>query len=134
MVRRLVTATAVLTLAALAGCGGATTGTVSGEVTLDDQPLKEGLIRFVPADGKTAGPDAPITDGKFSVSGVPVGEVKVEITSFKVTGTRKVYDTPDSPTVDVGKQIIPPRYNTQTELKMTVQGGSQEKKFTLKGK
>jgi hypothetical protein len=133
MIRRLVTATAVLTLA-LAGCGGASTGTVSGEVTLDDHPLKEGRIRFVPADGKTEGLDGPITDGKFSVSGVPVGDVKVEVTSFKVTGTRKVYDTPDSPTVDVGKQIIPPRYNTQTELKMTVQGGSQEKKFALKGK
>jgi hypothetical protein len=133
MTRHFSTAAAALAAAAVlaAGCGGGSTGAVSGEVTLDGQPLKDGFIRFVPADGKAAAVDGPIADGKFRVAAVPVGEVKVEVTAQKVVGKHKVYDAPDSPTVDITEQYIPQRYNAQTELKMTVQAGPQEKKFEL---
>jgi hypothetical protein len=122
-------------LVASAGCKGseATTGTVTGEVTLDGQPLKTGLIRFVPADGKTPTADATITDGKFTAV-VPLGEKKVEISAPKVVGKTKMYDTPDSPVVDEVADIIPKQYNVRTTLTLTVQKGTQEKKFELKSR
>jgi hypothetical protein len=121
-------------LALLAGCsGGPAAGTVSGEVTLDGQPLKQGLIRFVPADGKTATADGPIADGKYSVA-VPAGEKKVEISAAKVVGRHKMYDTPDSPVVEDSVELLPARYNVRSELTYTVTKGPQEKKFDLTSK
>jgi len=115
-----------------AGCGptDSAKGTVTGEVTLDGQPLKTGLIRFVPVDGKTPTADTTITDGKFSAV-VPLGEKKVEISAPKVVGKLKMYDTPDSPVVDQVKDIIPPQYNVRTTLTMTVQKGTQERRFEV---
>src|SRR4051794_7418598 len=79
----------LLVLAAVAGCSGdASQGTVNGEVTFDDQPVKEGSIRFSPVDGKSATAGAKIADGKFTAQ-VPVGKHKVEINAPKPTG-RKV--------------------------------------------
>ena len=122
----------VLVPALLAGCSGDNAvGTVSGEVTLDGRPLACGIIRFVPVDGKSPTADAGITDGKFAAA-VPVGEVKVEITAPKVVGKHKMYDTADSPQVDAVTELIPPRYNVRSELKMTVRKGSQEKSFPLR--
>ena len=115
----------------LAGCAGDdTAGTVSGTVTLDGQPLKEGVIRFVPADGKTPTADAPITDGNFKAT-VPLGEKIVQITAPKVVGKIKMYESPDSPVVDKVIELLPPRFNVQSELRMTVVKGSQKKEFPV---
>jgi hypothetical protein len=108
-------------------------GTVAGTVTLDGEPLKSGVIRFVPADGLTATADSIITDGKFSAS-VPPGEKKVSISAPKVTGQRRVYETPDSPMIDVVQELLPAKYNAKTELALTVTAGSQEKDFPLTSK
>jgi hypothetical protein len=122
---------ALLVVIGFAGCSSeGTKGTVEGTVTLDRQPLEQGLIRFVPADGKSQPADATITSGKFKAE-VPVGDVRVEITSPKVVGKMKMYDTPDSPTVDRIEEAIPPKYNVNTELTMTVPKGKTEKQFDL---
>ena len=57
----------------------------------------------------------------------------VEITSEKVTGKQKAYpDDPKSPEFDIKEQIIPAKYNTNTELKVDVKnGGATEADFTL---
>jgi hypothetical protein len=125
----------LVALIVCAGCSSAesATGTVTGEVTLDGQPLKTGLIRFVPADGKTPTADTTITDGKFTAV-VPLGEKKVEISAPKVVGKLKMYDTPDSPVVEQTKDMIPQQYNVRTTLTLTVQKGTQEKKFELKSR
>lgn len=104
--------------------------TVAGTVTLDGQPLKSGVIRFMPADGQTASADSIITDGKFSAS-VPPGEKKISISAPKVTGQRRVYETPDSPMIDIVHELVPAKYNVQTELTLTVSASSQEKDFPL---
>ena len=117
----------------VAGCGGGTTGTVTGDVTLDGQPMKKGAIQFVPADGKSAEVGVDIVDGKFTAV-VPFGDMQVKITSDKVTGSRKMYDTPDSPTVDDTKQVVLAKYNTATTLKITVKGGSQTERFEVQSK
>ena len=92
-------ALAALALAFAVGCGGTPEGTVSGTVTMDKEPLKDGLIRFEPTDPKAHPVEATISDGKYTATLAP-GEAKVAIRANKVVGKTKMYDTPDSPTVD----------------------------------
>lgn len=122
---------ALLAVAVLAGCSSeGTKGTVEGTVTFNSQPLQEGLIRFVPIDGQSQPADATIAGGKFTAN-VPVGEVRVEITSPKVVGQVRMYNTPDSPTADKIEELIPPKYNVKSELKMKVAKGKTEQPFDL---
>jgi hypothetical protein len=121
----------ICVIVVLAGCGKKSDkGTVTGSVTLDGQPIKTGLIRFMPVDGKTTTADSVITDGKFNAS-VPPGDKKVLISAQKVTGQRRVYETPDSPMTDVVQEQVPVRYNAQTTLTYSVTAGSQQKDFEL---
>jgi hypothetical protein len=108
-------------------------GRVTGAVTLDGKPLPAGEIRFVPADGQSATAGATITDGQFEAA-VPPGEKNVQISAPKVTGKKKMYETPDSPTIDIVSELLPARYNVQTELKITVGNQTQEENFELKSK
>jgi hypothetical protein len=108
-------------------------GTVKGSVTLDGQPLESGMINFVSADASVPTAEATITAGKYEAF-VPPGEKRVEIRAPKVTGKQKMYDTPDSPTVDVVTELLPPKYNIDSTLTMTVEDGEQEKSFELTGK
>ena len=128
-----IVAVCVVTCAlALAGCANKTNhGTVTGDVTLDGQPLKSGVIHFESADGKTATADATIADGKYNVE-MPPGDKRISISAPKVTGKRKAYDTPDSPTVDIVQELLPARYNAQSDLTLTVTAGSQQKNYDLK--
>ena len=117
----------------LGGCSGdANHGTVSGTVTLDGQPLKSGIIRFVPADGRTASADAQVIDGKFSAK-MPIGQKNVAISAPKVVGKRKMYDTPDSPTVDKVEELLPAQYNSASKLTLGVKPGDQTQDYELKG-
>jgi hypothetical protein len=102
-------------------------------VTLDGQPLKEGDVRFVPVDGKSQTTSAKVTDGKFTAT-VPVGEMRVEFSAGKVVGKIKMYETPDSPIVDDVRELIPQRYNTKSELKITVKKGVRDESFPLKSR
>jgi hypothetical protein len=106
-------------------------GTVSGTVTFDNQPLAKGTISFIPTDGGTASADAAIVDGKFSQV-VPVGEKRVTISSPKVIGQRKAYDTLDSPLVDQTEELLPPQYNRESKLNLTVKPGQQTSDYDLK--
>jgi hypothetical protein len=119
----------LLGLSTGAGCSSETT--VNGEVLLDGQRLKEGVIRFVPADGKSQTASAPIIDGRFTATMVP-GEKRVEISAPRVVGKRKMYDLPDSPEVDNVVERLPARYNVRSELTLTVRSGTQEQRFELK--
>jgi hypothetical protein len=132
MISALLRLSCLLACIALAsGCSTDTkNGTVAGNVTLDGQPLPTGLIRFVPADGQTATADATITDGKFTAT-MPVGEKRVSISSPKVVGKRKMYETADSPTVDSIQELLPPKYNAQSTLTITVKPGNQEQPYEL---
>jgi hypothetical protein len=106
-------------------------GTVAGKVTLAGQPLDDGVIRFAPADGQTAAVEAPIANGQFRAL-VPVGKMRVTVTSSKVVGKRKAYDTPDSRMVDVVEERVPARYNARSELTLDVTAGEQPHDFELK--
>jgi hypothetical protein len=116
------------------GCStGPATGTVSGEVTFDGQPIEDGRITFIPVDGQSQPAGAAIIIGKFDVKNVPVTKMKVEINGNKKTGKKfKVYDTPESPLKDELVELIPVRYNVNSELTLDVKKGSQTVRYDLK--
>jgi hypothetical protein len=121
-------------LVSVAGCSGASAqGTVNGTVTLDDQPLKEGVVRFVPVDGNGQTKTANVKDGRFTTA-LPAGALRVEFSAPMVVGRRPAYNTPESPMVDIVEELLPARYNVQSELRITVKNGSQEETFSLKSK
>lgn len=125
---------ALFVIALLAGCSlKPAGGKVKGTVTLDGQPLATGQILFVAVDQSSPSAEAAITAGEFEAL-VPPGEKRVEIRAPKVTGKKKMYDTPDSPTVDTVVELLPAKYNVNSELKMTVDGTAQEQNFDLKSK
>jgi hypothetical protein len=125
---------AIVASISVAGCpSGPAVGTVSGDVTLDGQPVKDGRISFTPVDGQGGTGGAAIVDGKFKAE-VPVAKMKVEINGNKVIGKRKAYDTPESPLMDEVVEIIPPKYNFNSELSLEVKKGVQDVKYELKSK
>ncbi len=118
---------ATLALVGLAGCGGGSIGpemvVVAGQVVFDGQPLETGSISFIPSDGQGPTAGAEIVKGQYKTSVTP-GPKRVEIRSTKVVGQRKTYeDMPDSPTVDVVEELIPPRYNAESDLQHSVAKG-----------
>jgi hypothetical protein len=117
--------------AIVAGCSKTSNrGTVTGTVTLDGQPLQAGTIRFAPADGQTTTAETTITGGKFNVV-VPPGDKKISISAPKVTGKKRMYDATSGPEVDAVQELLPAKYNVQTELTLTVIAGPQQKDFPL---
>jgi hypothetical protein len=96
---------------------------ITGQITMDGVPVAQGLITFVPADGKTANASAAIKDGTYKVKAVP-GSMRVQISSPKVTGKRKAYDDPNAPMIDNLEEGIPARYNASTTLTAEIQPGA----------
>lgn len=107
--------------------------TISGEVTLDGQPLASGQIQFRPVDDNTPTAGAEIKDGKFEAQ-VPQAKMQVQISAPKVIGKRKLYETPDSPTTDEVVELIPPQYNVNSKLALDVLPGKQTVHYDLKSK
>jgi len=94
---------------------------VTGEVTLVEQPLDDAVILLSPIGaGQSAG--GKVQAGTFRIErdrGPSPGRYRVEITAYQPTGKRVPVD-PSTPNelVDVTKQIIPARYNEQSELEV----------------
>ncbi|MGQ0636910.1 MAG: hypothetical protein ACT4QC_20060 [Planctomycetaceae bacterium] len=132
---------AALLLGAGAGCGGADgpqRASVEGTVTFNGEPVLEGTITFTPAEG-TAGPTAggTVDNGQFKIPadlGPVVGKQSVAITGQRKTG--KVYDLfpPAKIMWEERKQVIPPNYNSKTELVLEVKSGTNKYELELKGK
>jgi len=122
---------ALLSLAVLlAGCGGSPRLAVTGTVTLDGTPLKEGYIQFRPLPG-TPGPTAgaEIVDGRFSIAeekGTFAGTFRVEITAMRDTGGT-VMDDMTGKNLPAHEQYLPAQYNSQSELtaEVTTTGPNQ---------
>ena len=95
------------------GCGKSTYE-VSGNVTCDGQPLKEGDILFVPENPKL-GPDAgKIVDGHYQFQAQP-GKMRVQITANRIIpGKVGMMGEP------VTGNYLPERYNEKTELRAEV--------------
>ncbi len=120
-----------IALVMLAGCSQSTThGIIEGTISLDGVALAEGVVRFVPVDESSQTASASIAEGKFTAT-VPVGMMRVECSAPKVVGRQKMYNTPDSPEVDVVGELLPPRYNVRSELTYDVRPGTQQHAIEL---
>lgn len=95
---------------------------VSGNVTYEDQPVAYGRIRFIAKPGTTAPLVVEkITDGRYATTksgGVPVGQYRVEIRSFDPDAPPRKFMNDPPP-----EQLLPAKYNTQSELEFTVEAG-----------
>lgn len=122
-------------LLVLSGClsRGPKTVPVTGTVNLDDKPLAEGDITFDSQDG-TPPVIEKITNGSFTAQLTP-GKKRVEIASWKVNPNPPKVSDPTIEPIDPNVNIIPPRYNTQTELTADIkESAPNEVKYNLKSK
>jgi hypothetical protein len=88
------------------------------------------VISYVPADENGVPVTAEVVEGKYTVEMVP-GKKRVQISAPVVVGTRKEYDGPDAPTVEVTEETLPDRYHVNTELTYEAQAGQQRKDWSL---
>ncbi len=113
------------------GCGDSGIGQVHGTVKLDGVPLPEALVEFYPADSSAASAGRTDREGKYQLHlgrqglGAVVGTHKVQI------WTSLGKDTGDGP---AAQEIIPTKYNAESELKRDVTSGSNIFDFDLESK
>jgi hypothetical protein len=110
------------------GCEEPNVGILSGKVMVDGQPAETGSIAFFPVDGQAVTAGGVIADGEYNAR-VPLGKSRVVIRVPKVVGEAKLYDVPDSPTQPLLDEMLPARYNNESELEITVEKGPHEHNF-----
>jgi len=121
----------------LVGCGGDTgRASVSGTVTLDGEPVKNGAITLVALTGDEGPTGADIVDGYYRIrktQGPVAGRFRVEIRWPKPTGKRiPVMDgIPDSGMRDELAEAIPVKYNKESVLEIEIQKGKIQRDFEL---
>jgi len=113
---------------------------ISGTVTLDDQPLKDGTIQFLPdatASDEATFAGGRILEGKFDVprdQGPTPGRYSVTIISGGTASSGVTAETIPGEGVP-RKEKIPAKYNTRTKLTAEVKkGGPNTFEFPLKTK
>lgn len=117
-----------LTCCLLLGCNygdGLARAIVRGTVTLDDQPVRDGQIRFVP-QGDTLGPVTieAIKEGQYRCAhsgGVPVGTHRVEILAFHPDDPE-----PKEPGERSRRQLVPAKFNRESQLTVTISSDDGE--------
>jgi hypothetical protein len=138
-----------LTLA-IAGCEGRDPSLpdlvpVTGTVTLDDKPLSNASLQFIPS-GSTVGTGsggATDAEGKYTLRtahdgvGAPVGEYRVLISKYKrPDGSDFPLDSPEGPMDAGADESLPPQYSDpeKSTLTATVPAGGGTIDFPLKSK
>lgn len=109
------------------------TAPVTGIVMLDGKPLPYATVVFQPEAGRgsNALTDA---DGKYELRynqdtmGAKVGPHKVHITTFRE------FDHETDPNLKATKELVPAKYNTKSELTVTVKEGDNQIPFDLDSK
>lgn len=110
------------------GCGprtGVERVPISGSVSYLGEPVEVGQIRFLPAKPTRA----PVTvetirDGVYTAAasgGVPVGEFRVEIRMYDAD---QYLNGPRAAGSPAPKQLLPDKYNQDSELKISIASGS----------
>jgi len=132
---RLAGAALAVLMAGLCGCSDARLP-VQGKVTLDGRPLREGMISFMPPQGK-AGSSASgaISAGTYSIpagGGLLPGVYRVEIRWARKTGRKIEAGVPTADgTVEEVVEGIPARYNSDSILQREVSPEATSLDFDL---
>lgn len=134
---RMAMLSAGLTLMAL-GCGGSSGPeliNVSGTVTYQEKPVKDGVIKFIPAaNSQTPSRTVVIKDGKYDAAGraaLGVGTYKIQITAYNgepvATKSYPVSDAESEKNEPKPReQILPEKYNKKSEIEaLTIKSGSE---------
>ena len=123
------------------GPGGPQLGTVTGRVTLDGQPVTNGLVTFTPVEGGRAASGKTDASGQYELVGVGgrgavVGQHRVTVTTLpeaaavaEMSSDSAEYEKQamgDTSAYDSARveELIPARYNTTSELTEEVKAGS----------
>jgi hypothetical protein len=117
----------------LAACSGPHMTPVSGHIVLDGQPLAEGTIHFAPTKGDAPTQAAVISRGDFSTE-LHKTDYKVQIFApkpAKVVAKLDENGPGGGPRVE---ELLPPRYNIQSELTLSVTGPTKAANFDLRSK
>jgi hypothetical protein len=112
------------------GCGqkdGIERVVVSGNISFSGKPVEKGQIRFIPS-GDSSGPITVETiEGGYytteATGGVPVGVHRVEIRGYDPQVYANAPKGPGSPPIP---QLLPKKYNHESELKATLESGKSE--------
>ena len=125
-------------LTATVGCGGSNQAAVTGQVTLDRQTVDGGTISFIPVEGGDRFSGwGEIKEGRYSIpvkTGPVAGTQRVEIRWNKKTGRKTRALPPSQGEIDEIAEVIPARYNNQSELKVELKSGHNQADFELKSK
>ena len=116
-----------------ASCGGSNLTPVSGIITLDGQPLAEGTIHFAPADGQSPSQAAVIREGKYSTE-LQRTKYKVQIFAPKPSKVVAKLDENGPGGGPRVEELLPPRYNIQSELTLTITAPTTAANFELRSK
>ena len=121
-------------LGMLLGCSGNDkSAEVLGIITVDGDPPEKGSISFIPEDGRSTTEGGIIENGKYTAKS-SVGMMKVQIRVSKVTGKKQLYNDKESQFIPTYGEVLPKKYNDQTELRLDVKPGRQEKNWELSTK
>jgi hypothetical protein len=101
------------------GCqsSSGTGATVSGNVTLDGQPISTGAIQIIPSTGQGQPVGGEIINGAYALKDAPLGKVLIIINATKETG--KMYDDNGTMRKEV-QDIIPPAAKAGFEKEIKV--------------
>jgi hypothetical protein len=120
----------------LAGCTAEKTASIHGRVTLDNEPVANGSIVFLPASGTGKKAAAAIEQGLYSIPAtdkLPPGSYRVEISWRKPTG-RQILSADPGIMTDETREAVPAHYNTESALTTDIASGNVEKNFELVSK
>jgi len=124
---------ALLVVMFVLGCGGGRSdlGRVTGEVTLDGQPLPNATVIFQPDTAGPASYGLTNAEGKYtmmydqSTQGAVIGSHTVQITTFQEG------DKDAEPPIPAAAEALPAKFNRNSELRHEVQAGSNSIDFAL---
>jgi hypothetical protein len=119
---------AVLAVSAVGCRRGPAKAVITGRVTLNDEPVPQGVISLYPLS-RAPSAGAVIKDGSYRMEAFP-GSYRVEISAAKVVGQKK-NDIPDGPMVDILESIVPAEYNSASKLVQEVKLDTKTLDFKL---